>query len=266
MRGSPFFMRGQPGRARRVGRWHHRATHRLEAAMTTFASLVVAAIAWVAVHIGVAGTAVRGAIVSRIGEKAFRGLFVVLSLALLYWLGTAYGAAGPVRQLWIAPRWLVVAGMWLLLPATLLLVCAVSQPNPTSISGKGALERDEPATGMLRVTRHPMLWAFILWAVVHVAALGTLSALLLTGAILVTALVGMPSLDAKYAARYPERWPRFAAATSIVPFVAIAQGRNRLVLREIGWLRPWLAIVLWGVLIALHPLAFEVNPARFFHG
>ncbi len=234
--------------------------------MSAFASLVLAAVAWVAVHIGVAGTAVRGAIVSRIGEKAFRGVFVLASFALLYWLGTAYGAAGPVRQLWVAPRWLVVAGMWLLLPAVLLLVCAISQPNPTSVRGERALAREEPAIGMLRVTRHPMLWAFALWAVVHLVALGTLSALVLTGAILVTALAGMPSLDAKYAKRYPERWPRFAAATSTLPFVAIAQGRNRLVLREIGWWRPWLAIVLWGVLIALHPLAFEVNPARYFHG
>ena len=234
--------------------------------MTAFASLLAAAIAWVAVHIGIAGTAVREAIVSRIGTGPFRGLFVVASFALLYWLGTSYGAAGPVRQLWIAPRWLVVAGMWLLLPAVVLLVCSVSQPNPTSVRGGRALERDEPATGILRITRHPMLWAFALWAVVHAIALGTLSALVLTGAILLTALIGMPSLDAKYAKRNPERWPRFAATTSIVPFVAIAQGRNRLVLREIGWLRPWLAIVIWGVLIALHPLAFEVNPARYFHG
>lgn len=234
--------------------------------MTAFVSLLAAAIAWVAVHIGIAGTAVREAIVARIGTGPFRGLFVVASFALLYWLGTSYGAAGPVRQLWIAPRWLVVAGMWLLLPAVLLLVCSVSQPNPTSVRGGRALERDEPATGILRITRHPMLWAFALWAVVHAIALGTLSALVLTGAILLTALIGMPSLDAKYAKRNPERWPRFAATTSIVPFVAIAQGRNRLVLREIGWLRPWLAIVIWGVLIALHPLAFEVNPARYFHG
>ena len=234
--------------------------------MTAFASLLAAAIAWVAVHIGIAGTAVREAIVSRIGTGPFRGLFVVASFALLYWLGTSYGAAGPVRQLWIAPRWLVVGGMWLLLPAVVLLVCSVSQPNPTSVRGGRALERDEPATGILRITRHPMLWAFALWAVVHAIALGTLSALVLTGAILLTALIGMPSLDAKYAKRNPERWPRFAATTSIVPFVAIAQGRNRLVLREIGWLRPWLAIVIWGVLIALHPLAFEVNPARYFHG
>ena len=234
--------------------------------MTAFESLLAAAIAWVAVHIGIAGTAARQAIVSRIGEGPFRGVFVVVSLALLYWLGTAYGAAGPVRVLWQAPRWLVVAGMWLLLPAVLLLVCAVSQPNPTSVRGKRALELETPAIGILRVTRHPMLWAFALWAAVHAIALGTLSALVLTGAILLTALIGMRSLDAKYAKRNPERWPRFAATTSIVPFVAIAQGRNRLVLREIGWLRPWLAIVIWGVLIALHPLAFEVNPARYFHG
>ena len=66
--------------------------------MTAFASLVTAAIAWVAVHIGIAGTSVRAAIVSRIGEGPFRGLFVVASFALLYWLGTAYGAAGPVSR------------------------------------------------------------------------------------------------------------------------------------------------------------------------
>ena len=234
--------------------------------MTAFASLLLAAVAWVAVHIGIAGTRVRDAIVARIGTGPFRGLFVVASFALLYWLGTAYGAAGPVRQLWVVPRGLVVAGMWLLLPAVLLLVCSVSQPNPTSVRGGRALERDEPATGILRVTRHPMLWAFALWAIVHLVALGTLSAAVLTGAILVTALAGMPSLDAKYAKRHPEHWPRFAATTSILPFAAIARGRNRLVLREIGWWRPWIAIVLWGVLIALHPLAFEVNPARYFHG
>ena len=102
--------------------------------MSAFASLVVAAIAWVAVHIGIAGTSVRAAIVSRIGEGPFRGLFVIASFALLYWLGTAYGAAGPVEQLWVAPRWLVVAGMWLLLPAVLLLVCAVSLPGVTSLN------------------------------------------------------------------------------------------------------------------------------------
>ena len=156
--------------------------------MSPSASLAAAAIAWVAFHIGVSGTGLRRVLVSRIGEGPFRGLFVLASIALLYWLGTAYGSAGPIALLWQAPRWLVVAGMWLLLPATLLLVCSLSQPNPTSVRGKRALEAEEPAVGILRITRHPMLWAFALWAVVHLVALGTVAAAWLAGAILVTAL------------------------------------------------------------------------------
>lgn len=232
---------------------------------SALASLLVAAITWVAFHVGVAGTRLRDRLVARVGEKVFRGLFVLASFALLGWLGWSFAAAGSVRVLWVAPQWLAVAMMLLMLPALLLFVASVSMPNPTSVAGAHALEAPNPAVGMLRVTRHPMLWAFALWGVVHLVVLGTLSALLLTGAIIATALAGMPSLDAKYARREPARWPAFVAATSILPFAAIAQGRNRLVLSEIGWWRPLLAIVLWVVLVALHPWLFGVDPARYFH-
>ena len=231
----------------------------------TFASLLTAAVLWVAVHIGVAGTRLRDAIVARIGLGPFRGLFVVASFVLLGWLAWSFGHAGPVRVLWVAPRWLALLMMLLMLPALVLFVCSVTTPNPTSVAGRHALESPNPAIGILRITRHPMLWAFALWGVVHLAVLGTASAAVLTGAIIVTAFAGMPSLDAKYARRNPERWPAFAAATSILPFAAIAQGRNRLVLSEIGWWRPSLAVVLWVALVALHPWAFGVDPARYFH-
>jgi len=230
-----------------------------------FASLVFAAIAWVVVHIGVAGTGVREAIVARIGQRAFRGLFVVASFVLLGWLIHAYAAAGPVRQLWIAPRWLVLALMVLMLPALLLFVCSLSMPNPTSVAGKHALEAPDPASGILRITRHPMLWAFAIWGLLHLVAVGTASMTVLAGAIVVTAFAGMPSLDAKYARREPQRWPGFAAATSILPFAAIASGRNRLALRELGWWRPIVAVLLWIGLVAMHPMAFGVDPARYFH-
>lgn len=230
-----------------------------------FASLLVAAVLWVAVHVGVAGTRLRDRIVARIGEGPFRGLFVLASFALLGWLAWSFGAAGPVHQLWIAPRWLAVAMMLLMLPALLLFVGSVTTPNPTSVAGARALEAPNPAIGVLRITRHPMLWAFALWGIVHLVVLGTASAAVLAGAIIGTAFAGMPSLDAKYARRRPERWPAFAAATSILPFAAIAQGRNRLVLSEIGWWRPLLAVLLWVALIALHPVAFGVAPARYFH-
>jgi uncharacterized membrane protein len=232
---------------------------------SALASLLAAAIVWVAFHIGVAGTRLRDRLVARLGEKPFRGLFVLASFALLGWLGWSYGAAGPVRMLWIAPQWLVVSMMLLMLLALLLFVASVSTPNPTAVTGTHALESPNPAIGILRVTRHPMLWAFALWGVVHLVVQGTLSMALLGGAITATALAGMPSLDAKYARRKPARWPAFAAATSVLPFVAIAQRRNTLVWSEIGWWRPLFAVLLWVALIALHPWLFGVDPARYFH-
>jgi uncharacterized membrane protein len=232
---------------------------------SAFFSLVAAAIAWVAVHIGVAGTRLRDRIVARIGEGPFRGLFVLASFAILGWLGWSFGAAGPVRVLWHAPQWLSVLMMLLMLPAMVLFVGSLSTPNPTAVTGARALAAANPAMGVLRITRHPMLWAFALWGLVHLVVLGTLSGVILTGAIIVTALAGMPSLDAKVARRKPDRWLVFTAATSRLPFVAIAQGRNRLVWSEIGWWRTLLAIVLWVVLIALHPWAFGVDPARYLH-
>jgi uncharacterized membrane protein len=41
--------------------------------------------------------------------------------------------------------------------------------------------------------------------------------------------------------------------TSNVPFVAIAQGRNRIVWREIGWLRPAIGIAVFVLAFFLHP-------------
>ena len=83
------------------------------------------------------------------------------------------------------------------------------------------------------------------------------------GAFLVTALAGMPSIDAKLARRDPATWQALSAATSVVPFGAIAAGRNRFVPREIGWVAPVLGAVAWVVLLALHPMLFGTAPAAW---
>ena len=83
-----------------------------------FVSLLAAAVLWVAVHIGIAGTRIRDGIVARIGEGPFRGLFVVASFVLLGWLAWSYGRAGPVRVFWMVPQWLAVLMMVLMLLST----------------------------------------------------------------------------------------------------------------------------------------------------
>lgn len=219
--------------------------------------LVVAALIWLLIHIGIAGTAARDAMVARLGDGPFRGLFSllsILSLALLVWAW---------RFMWTTPwwyspdwlRWILVAVM---LVAFLLFVASVTTPNPTAAGGEQALAR--PPRGIQRITRHPMLWSFILWAAVHIIGNGDSGATVFFGTFLVTALVGMPSIDAKLARRDPMAWQALSAVTSIVPFVAIAQGRNRFVPGEIGWPTLLIAVVAWAVLLYLHPFLFGVAP------
>jgi uncharacterized membrane protein len=95
---------------------------------------------------------------------------------------------------------------------------------------------------------------------VHVIGNGDTAAVVFFGAFLVTALAGMPSIDAKLARRDPALWQALSAATSIVPFMAIAQGRNRFVPREIGWPVLLIGVVAWAVVLRLHPFLFGVAP------
>ncbi len=223
-------------------------------------SLILAAAAWIAVHVGIAGTSVRRASVSRLGEVGFRALFSVLSVVTISALVSSYVRvikADPV-WLWNVPAWigwLLVAIMAL---AFVLFVASVTSPNPTAVGGERVLGQE--ARGIGRVTRHPMLWSFALWSIVHVVGNGNLASLFFFGAFGVTALVGMPSIDRKLAARDPVDWSRFAKATSIVPFAAIAAGRNRFALREIGILPFALGFLVWIVLLVLHPRIFGVSP------
>jgi uncharacterized membrane protein len=217
--------------------------------------LVLAALLWVGVHVGVAGTALRGRAVAMVGEGRFRLGFSIASVLSIVLLVQAWQAA-ETTPLWFAPGWLRWVLALVMLPAFVLFM-ASHKRNPTAVGGKGLGE--EPR-GIQRITRHPMLWSFALWALVHLIGNGDSASLVFFGAFLVTALAGMPSIDAKIAARDPAAWSAFAARTSILPFGAIAAGRNRLVLSEIGWMPPVVGLVLWAALLHFHRTIFGVAP------
>jgi uncharacterized membrane protein len=216
--------------------------------------LIVTALLWAAVHMGISGTRLRDILVAKLGEGLFRGLFSatsILTLVLLIW---AWGRC-PTTPLWYAPHWLRWILVAVMLVAFVLFVASLRQRSPTIIGGEAT-----PPRGIQRVTRHPMLWSFALWAAVHIVGNGDTAAIVFFGAFLVVALAGMPSIDAKLARRDPPTWQALSAATSIVPFVAIAERRNRFVPQEIGWLTLLVGVVAWVVLLYLHPWLFGVVP------
>jgi uncharacterized membrane protein len=221
------------------------------------AVLIVAAILWLALHFILAGTRLRDRVVELIGENGFRGLFSLLSVSLLALLIWSWSVA-DTTPLWYAPDWLRWVLAVVMLVAFVLLIASVSAPNATMVGGETAMA--QAPRGIHRVTRHPMLWSFALWGAVHVIGNGDTAAIIFFGTFLVTALGGMPSIDAKLARRDPATWQTLSATTSIIPFGAIIAGRNRFVPREIRWWTLLLGVVAWTTVLHLHAWLFGVPP------
>jgi uncharacterized membrane protein len=225
-------------------------------------SLIAAAAFFVLIHLLVSGTRVRDALTGRIGQGPYMGLFSLASIGGLVWLGVAFAQARG--EAWNTAYWGLSPAtrhvqIVLQLLAMLLIVPGLTTPNPTSVRQEGALDRADVVKGMLRITRHPFLWGVAVWAFGHLLVNGERASLVLFGALLLLALFGTASIDAKRRRALGPKWDAFAAQTSNVPFAAIVAGRQRLSLGEIGWWRIALAVVVWAVLLFVHPWLFGVR-------
>ena len=223
------------------------------------ATLIIAAICFVGIHSFIAGTALRARLVRLVGEEMFQATFSVLSLAGIIWLSQAYRQADYV-ELWghiQGFRWL--AGT-IMLVAFFFVVFAFTAPNPTAVRGGTLLKEKEPARGIQRITRHPFLCGVALWSLTHLVFNGDLASVIFFATFLILSLAGPASIDKKRKQVFGHDWDRFAAVTSVVPFMAIVQGRNSLHFSELGWWRFVLAAVVLGFFLYMHKILFGVAP------
>jgi|SRR6516165_1238709 uncharacterized membrane protein len=222
-------------------------------------SLFAAAIFFVGIHFVISGSPIRGKIVAKIGEGPFRGLFSLLSLIGVVWLSRAYGQAGYI-PLWGKPYAFRPVALVVMLLAFFFVVLAFTTPNPTAVGGEALLREKEPAKGIQRITRHPFLWGVALWAFTHLILNGDIASLVFFGSFLILAIEGPFSIDQKRKNTVGDAWSRFAAVTSNLPFLAIIQGRNSLQLAEIGWWRPLVSVIIYGLFLHFHRSLFGVSP------
>lgn len=222
-------------------------------------NLAIAALFLLGTHFGIASTSLRGQLIARVGESFYRVLYSLLSLAALAWLVLAWRAV-PGHPLWTAGvglRHLVAA----LMPVPFLLaVCGVTAPNPTVVGQRPDPDTSAPATGIIRVTRHPLMWAIGIWALLHLAVNGDLASLLFFGALATLAFAGTVLIDQRRTRQSAPGWGVFLQATSSLPFAAILERRQRLVPGEIGLWRVALALALYVAVLWLHPVLFGVAP------
>ena len=192
-------------------------------------SLAIAVLCFIGMHVFISSGPPRAWLVARLGEGGYLGLFSAASALVLGWMIWTYVAVREVVPTQV-PRPLAWALVGI---AILLIVMGLMSRPPTVVGGARALDADEPARGVHRITRHPFLWGVAIWGATHAAYNPQPAGLWFFGGLCALGLIGPPLIDAKLARRHGAKWERYAAATSSVPFAAIVQGRNRLVVGEL---------------------------------
>ena len=119
-----------------------------------------------------------------------------------------------------------------------------------------------PARGVFAVTRHPMMWAFALWSLVHVLVSPRPAVILTSAAIAILALGGSVAQDAKKKTLMGDRWSDWTRRTAFVPFAGQLSGRipwagswpgrtalvgGTLLWLAATWAHPWLGAPVAGI-------------------
>ncbi|MBV8888200.1 MAG: NnrU family protein [Alphaproteobacteria bacterium] len=224
-------------------------------------ALLIAETAFLGSHVLLSSTRWRGALRDQLGERGFLILYSLTAVVTLAWFAMAYRRA-PAVPLWPTQRWMILVPVVIMPLATILLVGGYSTRNPTAVGMERSAAADDPAPGLLRVTRHPVMWAIALWALAHLFPNGDVASLMFFGGIAALALGGTLLIDRKKRLALGSHWPRLAQVTSNLPFVAILSGRTRPRWRDIGMLRLVAGLLLYAVLYLAHPLLTGV-PVMF---
>ena len=181
-----------------------------------------------------------------LGARLWRLIFVSASLPMAvllvaYFLTHRYdglrlwnlqGMPGMVPAVWI----LTALSFVFLYPATfqLLEIPAVLKPRVRLYT-----------TGILRISRHPQMVGQLLWCITHTLWIGTSFTLVASLGLIAHHLFAVWHGDRRLRKRFGEAFEDVRRTTSVIPFQAVLDGRQRLVLSE--FLRPAYA----GIMLAV---------------
>lgn len=206
--------------------------------MSDISWLCLMALLFVLQHLGVTSSGLRGALVARMGERVYIAAYSLLSLIILVLLVRAYNATIPSLLFWPTFEALRILALIVMPLALFLLIGGLMQRNPTTVGVVLDEGEEVPVRGVVRITRHPVQSAILLWALTHIMVNGDPASLVFFGAIGLVSGYGMWLIDRRKQQVFGGQWQAFREATSMIPFTAILGGRQSLQLSEVGWLVP----------------------------
>ncbi|MGK5090504.1 NnrU family protein [Deltaproteobacteria bacterium TL4] len=218
--------------------------------------LVASVLFFVGTHF-ISSTPLRGFLVRTLGERLYLVLYSLISIGALVWMIVAYGNAPRNLLMWYSNAFTRMIPLFVIPVAFTFVIAgaAIGGKNPTSLTSLLIPKKRSAAqnvSGILRITRHPMQWGILLWALSHICATGEVASFLFFGGFAFLSGVGSLSIDRKREKTMGDEWQAFEKITSNVPFAAIVAGKNRLILSEIPFVQILIAVFLYGIFIAYH--------------
>jgi len=220
----------------------------MEASLIT---LIAANAAFVGTHFAMSHP-LRAPMVKALGAGGFQAVYSLVSLAALGFVYFAFTAAPPADLQgsgdigWIAATIITLPAMILLAGS---LIGNPALPTPMA----EAQARAEPK-GVFRVTRHPMMWAFALWALSHLVLLWSTRTMVTAASIGLLALVGAHLQDGKKEALMGAAWAQWESKTSYWPrwdklpgVGAVPLGVGTALWLAFSWVHLWRAGIPAGV-------------------
>jgi len=219
--------------------------------------LTLAALFLVGSHMVLSHGAIRRGLVGKLGLRAHRFVYSLISIVAMAWLVLAYGHA-PFQTVFEPSIRLQHMPLSMMFVAALLIVGGYTIANPSAVVLEDLKFRG-PLSGTLKITRAPVMWGVAIFAFAHMLANPDAASLIFFGALLFLAIAGGWHLDRRKQAEGGETWRELCVQTSFWPLKAIVSGRTRLSFSDLSWWRLGLGLALYGGLLFAHKLVIGVT-------
>jgi uncharacterized membrane protein len=196
---------------------------------------------------------------SKIGARLYRIFFALVSIpfasiVIIYFLQHHYDGL----QLW---NFREVPGLKVLVWILSAISFIFLYPSTFNLLEIAAIQKPQVhlyETGIIRISRHPQMVGQVIWCIAHTLWIGTSFTLLTSLGLIAHHLFAVWHGDRRLQQRYGEAFTIVKERTSVIPFLAIFDGRQSLkwqefirlaylgVLAFVGllwWGHPWLLVV-----------------------
>jgi uncharacterized membrane protein len=174
---------------------------------------------------------------SKIGARLYRVLFALVSIPfatvlLIYFFNHHYDGL----RLWnVQDVPGIKATVWGLSAFSFLFL----YPSTFNLLEIAAIQKPEVhlyETGIIRISRHPQMVGQVIWCIAHTLWIGTTFTIITSLGLIAHHLFAVWHGDRRLEKRYGDAFLKAKARTSVIPFLAIFDGRQTLQLKE--FIRP----------------------------